>query len=34
MENLGFDGRTILKWIFKKNGEVLEWIDFVRERDK
>ena len=31
LENLGLDGRLILKWIFKKRDGGIDWID--REQD-
>jgi hypothetical protein len=28
--NLGLNGRIILKWIFKKLNQVIDWIDLVQ----
>jgi hypothetical protein len=33
LEVPGFDGRTILKWIFKKLGGCVDWIDLAEKRD-
>jgi len=35
LENLGVDGRIILRWIFRK-WEVggMDWIDLVEDRDR
>jgi hypothetical protein len=42
LENLGVDGNTILKFIFKKHygtrrgggGRDVDWIDVIQDRDK
>jgi hypothetical protein len=35
LEDLGVDGRIILRWILKKSvGRVWTWIDLVQDRDK
>jgi len=33
-EDLGVDGRIILKWIVKKMDENLKWINLGQDRDK
>jgi hypothetical protein len=33
LEDLGVDGKIILKWIFKKVDGGLEWIDLAQDRD-
>ena len=33
LEDVGLDGRIILKWIFKKWGGGMYWIDLARDRD-
>jgi hypothetical protein len=33
LEELGVDGKIILKWIFKKGRETLEWINLAWDRD-
>jgi hypothetical protein len=30
----GVDGRIILKQIFEKWGESMDWIDFAQDRDR
>ena len=32
-EDLRVDGRIILKWIFKKWGGVIDWINLAQKRD-
>jgi hypothetical protein len=34
LEDLGVDGRIILKWIFKKRHSSLYWIDLAQDRDR
>ena len=34
LEVLSVDGRIILKWIFKKSGGVMDWIDLVPDRNR
>jgi hypothetical protein len=34
-EDLGLDGRIILKWILRKHdGSCVDWIDLAQNRDK
>jgi hypothetical protein len=33
-EDSGVDGRIILKWIFKKWFEGIDWIDLAQDRDR
>jgi len=33
LKNAGFDGRIILRWIFRKWGGV-DWIDLAQDRDR
>jgi hypothetical protein len=33
-EELGVDGRIILKWIFKKWDQGMDWIDMVDDRER
>ena len=33
LEDLGVDWRIILKWIFKKEDEGMEWIDLAQDMD-
>jgi hypothetical protein len=30
----GVDGRIILKWIFKKRGGGMDWIELAQDRDR
>jgi len=32
LENLGLDGRIILKWIFKMLDRGMDWIDLAQDR--
>jgi hypothetical protein len=34
LENAGIDGRIILKWIFGKENEGMDWIDLAQDRDR
>jgi hypothetical protein len=34
LEDLGVYGRVILKWIFEKCDEGMEWIDLAKNRDR
>jgi hypothetical protein len=34
MEDLGLDGRIILKWIFEKLDRGVDWIDLAQYREK
>jgi hypothetical protein len=35
LEDVGLEGRIILKWLFKKWDEgTMDWIDLDRDRDK
>ena len=34
LEDSGVDGRIILKWIFKKWFEGIDWIDLAQDRDR
>ena len=34
LEDLGVDGRIILKWIFKKYNGGMDWVDLVQDRDR
>jgi len=33
LEDPGVDGRVMLKWIFKKWDEDMDWIDLAQDRD-
>jgi hypothetical protein len=32
--DLGIDGRKIIRWIFKKQDECMDWIDLAQVRDR
>ena len=34
LEDIGLRGRIILKWIFKKMGWGVDWIDLAQDRDE
>jgi hypothetical protein len=34
LEDLGVDGKIILKWIFGKWNGVIDWIHMTRDKDK
>jgi hypothetical protein len=34
LEDPGVDGRIILKWIFKKWGGGMDWINMAQDRDR
>jgi hypothetical protein len=34
LEDLGADGRIILKWIFEMLGGGVDWIDLAQDRDR
>ena len=34
MEDTSIDWKIILKWIFKKWGERIDWIDLVQDSDR
>jgi hypothetical protein len=34
LEDLGVDGRIILKYIFKKWNEGMDWIDMANDRER
>jgi hypothetical protein len=33
LEDPGVDGRILLKWIFEKWNEGIDWIDLAKDRD-
>jgi hypothetical protein len=33
-EDLGLDGRIIIKWTFRKWGREMDWIDLAQDRDR
>jgi hypothetical protein len=34
LDDLGIDGRIILKWIFKKRDRGMSWIDLAQNRNR
>jgi hypothetical protein len=34
LEDPGVDGRIILKWIFERLGEGIDWMDLAQDRDR
>ena len=34
LEERGVDGRIILRWIFRKWGGGIDWLDLVTDRDR
>jgi hypothetical protein len=34
MEDKGLEGRIVLKWIFKKLEDGIDWIDVAQDSDK
>ena len=34
LEDSGVDGRIILRWIFRKLNEDMDWIDLAQDRDR
>ena len=34
LEDLGVDGRIILKWIFRKWDGSMDWVYLARDRDR
>jgi hypothetical protein len=34
LEDLGVDGRIILRWIFRKWDGGMNWIDLARDKDR
>ena len=34
MEDLGLDGRIILRWILRKWDVGMDWIDLAQDRDR
>ena len=33
LEDLGVDGKPVLKWIFEKLDGIMDWIDLAQDRD-
>jgi hypothetical protein len=34
LDNLGVDGRILLKWMYEKWDEGMDWIDLARDRNR
>jgi hypothetical protein len=34
LEDPGVDGKIILRWIFRKSNEGMDWIDLAEDRDR
>jgi hypothetical protein len=34
LEDAGVDGKIILRWIFRKLGGGMDWIDLAQDRDR
>jgi hypothetical protein len=34
LEDLGVDGRIILRWIFRKGSGFMDWIESVQDRER
>jgi hypothetical protein len=34
LEDPSVDGRTVLRWIFRKGDGSMDWIDLARDMDK
>jgi hypothetical protein len=34
LEDLGVDGKPILKWMFEKLDGIMDWNDLVQDRDR